>query len=170
MKTGIYQITNQQNKTFYIGSTARSFSTRHSEHWSKLRKNQHPNAKLQNAWNKYGEAAFTFHIVEYVDSAHVVEREQFYLDHMKPPLNIQLQAESCKGYSKSRGEKNVFATITEDVARQIYTMSKTGASNPTVAQYFNTTVAVVGKIRRGKTWKHLGFTPLPKDNKWNHIK
>jgi len=38
------------------------------------------NPKLQNAWNKYGEASFVFEILELCEPLLCVEREQYYLD------------------------------------------------------------------------------------------
>lgn len=51
MKTGIYKIVGP-NK-IYIGSAAHSIQKRWNEHRCRLNQNQHPNHKLQNAWNKY---------------------------------------------------------------------------------------------------------------------
>lgn len=65
MKCYIYQIINQITNEKYIGQTT-NFSRRKSNHLSALRNNNHPNPKLQNAWNKYGEANFVW-IVEQFD-------------------------------------------------------------------------------------------------------
>jgi group I intron endonuclease len=63
MTQGIYKIINVINNKFYVGSAV-NFSRRKTRHFSELRGNKHSNAKLQNAWTKYGEAAFVFVIVE----------------------------------------------------------------------------------------------------------
>lgn len=65
MAMGIYKIINVVNNKFYVGSAVK-FSKRRARHFSELRNNKHPNSKLQNAWNKYGESAFIFAIVEEV--------------------------------------------------------------------------------------------------------
>lgn len=65
MGMGIYKIINVINNKFYVGSAV-SFSRRKTRHFSELRTNKHSNSKLQNAWNKYGEQAFVFAIVEEV--------------------------------------------------------------------------------------------------------
>jgi len=63
MAQGIYKIINVINNKFYIGSAV-NFKRRKSRHFSELRNNKHNNFKLQAAWNKYGEQAFVFVIVE----------------------------------------------------------------------------------------------------------
>ena len=61
--TGIYQITNKINSKKYIGFSI-DIDTRWKQHIRKLKNNTHPNIKLQNAWNKYGEECFEFSVVE----------------------------------------------------------------------------------------------------------
>jgi group I intron endonuclease len=63
MAQGIYKIINVVNNKFYVGSAV-DFKRRKARHFSELRNKKHNNQKLQNAWNKYGEQAFVFVIVE----------------------------------------------------------------------------------------------------------
>lgn len=60
----IYQIINNQTKERYVGQTI-NLTRRLSEHKRKLNNNEHPNKKLQNAWNKYGKDCFTFDFEEF---------------------------------------------------------------------------------------------------------
>lgn len=62
-KTGIYCIRNQINEKIYIGSTKNSFAIRKNKHLCLLRKNNHYNEHLQNAWNYYKEENFNFEIL-----------------------------------------------------------------------------------------------------------
>lgn len=62
-KTGIYCIRNRINNKIYIGSTKLSFSSRKNRHQRELRKNNHYNEHLQNAWNYYKEENFSFEIL-----------------------------------------------------------------------------------------------------------
>ena len=80
MRTGIYQIRYTKNSKCYIGSAARSFDKRWNEHRCRLRKNQHPNHKLQHAWNKYGENTFVFEVLLYCDPEDCLTYEQIALD------------------------------------------------------------------------------------------
>lgn len=75
MNQGIYKIINSKNDHFYIGSSV-NLTRRKTRHFSELRNNRHNNKHLQAAWNKYGESAFTFTVVELVESAeqlHIAE-------------------------------------------------------------------------------------------------
>ena len=79
MKSGIYLIVNIIDAKFYVGS-AFDFSRRFARHKRLLNSNGHPNAHLQNAWNKYGENCFVFKILELHSKEGLIEREQFWLD------------------------------------------------------------------------------------------
>src|SRR5271157_4148479 len=85
MKSGIYKIINTSNGKFYIGST-KDTDKRWYDHKRELTLNIHINPKLQHSWNKYGKNAFTFSILEEVESDQIklFEREQHYLDTLKP--------------------------------------------------------------------------------------
>lgn len=63
MKSGIYKIINVINNKFYVGSAV-DFKRRKRLHWWRLRRGDHANKHLQASWNKHGEKAFTFVIVE----------------------------------------------------------------------------------------------------------
>lgn len=53
MKAGIYQITNKVNGNCYIGSSV-DLQRRRKQHFNSLANDIHVNARLQNAYNKYG--------------------------------------------------------------------------------------------------------------------
>lgn len=66
---GIYAITNTLNGNQYIGQTGDSFQRRYWHHRWKLRHGCHDNAHLQASYDKYGEDAFVFEVLETVSSA-----------------------------------------------------------------------------------------------------
>lgn len=77
---GIYEIRHKSSGKVYVGS-AMSFKKRFATHLCQLKAGKHHSKKLQNAWNKYGEAEFEFRIIEIVaDSKNIIPREQFWLD------------------------------------------------------------------------------------------
>jgi group I intron endonuclease len=79
-KPGIYLIRNRVNNKIYIGSSY-NINKRLNNHKSKLRRNQHKNIHLQNAWNLYGEDNFVFVVLELVDDINILSKiEQKYLD------------------------------------------------------------------------------------------
>lgn len=84
--SGIYCIINTVNNKKYIGSS-KHLSRRLWEHRATLRHNCHVNQHLQNAWNKYGEAAFDYFIIERCDESNLIEREQWFINTLKPEYN-----------------------------------------------------------------------------------
>lgn len=76
----IYRITCVENGKFYIGSTANK-TQRWARHRKELRAKQHKNRNMQASWDKYGEAAFVFEVVEEVpDVLQLMAAEQRWLD------------------------------------------------------------------------------------------
>lgn len=112
MNTGVYLITNLENGKAYVGSSVR-LSRRLTGHRSDLRGNRHVNQKLQRAWNKYGESAFKFEVIEYTDDANVRMREQHWIDqHLSNGTelyNNSLSAEGNHGYQHSQATKEKIA-------------------------------------------------------------
>ncbi len=79
-KVGIYSIKNRINNKIYIGSSD-DIKNRWRNHKILLENNNHHSIHLQNAWQKYGEHAFLFEIIENInDKQQLLIREQHYLD------------------------------------------------------------------------------------------
>ena len=57
-RSGVYIIRCVANKLVYVGQTTR-FAARRRQHENDLRTGRHKNARLQNAYNKYGADTFT---------------------------------------------------------------------------------------------------------------
>lgn len=92
--SGIYKLTHKDSGKLYIGSSYNMYNRR-MDHVKKLRKDTHHCPPLQNAWNKYGEEAFEWGILEEVpDCDKLIEREQFYFD--------TLISEKGTGYNVAR--------------------------------------------------------------------
>ena len=73
LKSGIYKITNRLNGRIYIGST-KEFKIRWKQHTSSLRNQKHQNRFLQSDFNKCGEDAFLFEVVEVTEGKTKEER------------------------------------------------------------------------------------------------
>lgn len=104
--SGIYLIINNANIRSYVGS-ASNITKRFVDHLHRLRHNKHYNKYLQNSWNKYGESAFEFHVIEHCLKEKLIEREQFYLDIFQTcksenGFNKNPKAESCLGVKHSK--------------------------------------------------------------------
>jgi len=110
-KCGIYKITNLVNSKFYIGSSV-AVNSRWNEHKSKLRRKIHVNPFLQKAWNKYGEDNFKFDVVELCEEKDSLDREQYYLDTLKPFRGV--------GYniSKIAGGGDTFSSMTKKAKKE----------------------------------------------------
>ena len=98
-KTGVYKITNPSNNNFYIGSTSISFHKRFINHRRLLHYKTNPCTFLQNAYNKHKNVNFTFEILEVCSKEICVQREQYYIDTLKPKYNL------CKNAASSLGRK-----------------------------------------------------------------
>lgn len=101
---GIYRIVNTVNGKFYIGSTV-NLHKRLQRHRYDLRRNAHHNQKLQNSWNKHTEDAFSFEIIEFVLPPFLLEREQYWLDKLRPWSNKGLNI-AQNAMSPSLGTKH----------------------------------------------------------------
>lgn len=77
---GIYCIRNSLNDKIYIGSSGNCYHRIMSQHYWKLRSNQHSNPHLQSAWNEYGEDNFEAFVVEECMPDELILIEQLYLD------------------------------------------------------------------------------------------
>ncbi len=94
--SGIYKIICLPTGKIYVGS-ADNLDVRWKRHRWQLRRGSHENTYLQHAWNKYGADAFSFEVIELVLSTFRLEREQYWLDVLRPydrkrGFNISLQA------------------------------------------------------------------------------
>ena len=65
------------------------------------------NSKIYRAILKYGINSFTLDIMEYCTSSALIEREQFYLDNIKPVYNILTTAGNRKGFVHSEATKEL---------------------------------------------------------------
>ena len=94
--SGIYEIRNTMNGNFYVGSAV-NLDNRRWHHISDLSLGKHKNRHLQNAWNKYGRDCFVFSVIEYCDKEILIQREQFYIDTMRPEYNLSPVAGNSLG-------------------------------------------------------------------------
>lgn len=96
-QSGIYCIEFLPTQQKYIGST-KKFSTRFAGHRSDLKRGEHHSYKLQKLWNENKrDEDLSFVILETVeDLDKLMEREQFWLDFIKPELNVIDKAHRLK--------------------------------------------------------------------------
>lgn len=105
---GIYKIELRRpdgTTSVYVGQSA-DLKQRIRSHRFYLTRGEHANSHLQAAWNKYGEAAFDFALVEEVEVARLCEREEFWIEHLvarheRGGFNQRIVAQSNRGLKKS---------------------------------------------------------------------
>lgn len=77
---GIYCIRHIASDRRYVGSACR-LRTRKSDHLSALKRGRHHSGRLQKAWDEYGEDAFCFEVLEFIETrTTLITREQCWID------------------------------------------------------------------------------------------
>lgn len=82
MCSGLYK-SESLTQSIYVGSSEK-LNYRVSNHISRLDYNKHKNSLFQNSWNKYGNNNFVWWILEQTSRENQFEREQWYLDNLRP--------------------------------------------------------------------------------------
>lgn len=95
-KSGIYRWINKKDNKSYIGS-AISLNRRLANYYSYVMLSKEKRI-ISRALLKYGYSNFQLEILEYCDLSLLIEREQYYLDLLKPEYNILKIAGSRLGY------------------------------------------------------------------------
>ena len=110
--SGVYKITNTVTKDFYIGSS-KDVEHRLAVHKCHSRWNEHPNNPMYIDMKKYGVDKFEFQVIEEVESEKLKEKEQQFIETLKPTynnrnangLNVERKKEYKKGYEKTDKRK-----------------------------------------------------------------
>lgn len=136
-QSGIYLLHNFVNGKQYVGSTI-NFKQRLSSYYnpSKLIDGRY----ISNSIMKYGHNNFTVLILELVEmSDHIkndlLNREQYYIDLLKPVLNINPTAGSSLGFKHSNETKELLAKLRtgkslSDETKQLLSELFSGELNP----------------------------------------
>lgn len=166
--SGIYMITCTANGRIYIGSS-RNLHKRIEAHKWRLKSHTHKNRHLQRAYDKYGETAFEYQVIEFVMPWMIIEREQYWIDKYKPfgdqgfnimpradgshhsPESIKLQSESMKGRKLSPEHK---AKLHAKLIGNQYTKGK--KLPPFTDDHKNAIrCALIGKIKTDETCQKI---------------
>ena len=106
--SGVYKITNTITNDFYIGSS-NNVKRRWAEHKCPSTWKRFPNNQLYLDMQKFGVDKFDFEILEEVEEEHLKEKEQQFIETLKPAYNdrnangldIERHKECKKEYQKS---------------------------------------------------------------------
>ncbi len=93
-------IRNKSDGRIYVGQSA-NCAKREMQHIRALRRGDHRNIRLQRAFQRDGEAAFEFSVIEYCDQSIITEREQFWIDANSILYNICPAGGSSLGVKRS---------------------------------------------------------------------
>lgn len=125
--SGIYCIINTINGKKYIGSSKNIYN-RWLKHRATLRGNYHGNPHLQSAWNKYGEKSFHFFIIEKCNPMVLEEREDLYINSIKPEYNMQgavrhsvseeIRQHIKEGVARARAEGRLHSNIGQKLSAE----------------------------------------------------
>ena len=149
--SGIYEIVNLVNGKRYVGSAV-DVRRRWGQHRRYLRQGSHANQHLQSSFNKNGEDAFTFRILEECAPAILIEREQAAIDRLRPELNICPVAGSTAGRVHS-----------EDTRRKI-SAKRAGAKMPPRSEDHCAAISA-GQRGKPKSPEHIAALQLGRRNR-----
>jgi group I intron endonuclease len=131
------------NNKRYVGSSV-DLSGRLYKYFNLKRLTEGPekDRQIARALVKYGYSNFRLEILEYCTPEAAVEREQYYLDLLKPEYNTLLRARSSFGYkhtdeslAKMSGESHIFFGKTHsELSKQKIRQALLGENNPNFAK------------------------------------
>lgn len=104
LKTGVYCVLNMIDGRRYVGSSVKSVSKRLEWHRRRLTEGKHPNRYLQAAWEKHGDRAFEFLVLERCEPERCLDREQHWIDECRAfghGYNLRPRASNSLGWRAS---------------------------------------------------------------------
>ena len=104
-KSGIYLLTNLLNKDQYVGQSI-DLGKRFTKYFTLSYLKNKNTLVISRALIKYGYANFSISILEYCDKDILNEREQYYMDIIKPVYNTLKIAGSSSGYKHTQESKD----------------------------------------------------------------
>lgn len=115
------------------------------------------NRPIDRALLKYGFSRFSLYILEYCPSENVLEREQYYLDKIKPEYNIVEKAGSRVGYKHTEDSlaKMRNFVLSDEV-------KKRKANSTTNASAANRVPIIVENIKTKENLEYISMTEASK--------
>lgn len=193
MSCGIYCIENKTNGKKYIGKSV-NIQKRWKEHKSQLCNGTHVNSYLQHSWDKYGEFAFEFSIIEECAEGDLNDREKYWIEFYNSfnnGFNLTLggdggntiagytdaelqryKEKKCKIHQKTslKGEESPRSKLTKSEVEEIIQRMMNGEFTVDIADDYKVNTATIRDIRSHNTWNSLtNNIEFPHPNK-GHIK
>lgn len=123
MTSGVYFIKSPSGK-MYIGSSV-NVNQRVGQHFINLRAGRHVSKRLMGAWAKYGGEGFTHGVLEMCPEDVLIEREQHWLDTLKPNYNVRMRAGDNQGLPASDEQR----AAASEVGKRPETIARLKAAN-----------------------------------------
>lgn len=114
-RTGVYCIHCYVTNRCYYGSSV-NLERRKRKHVNLLRKRINGNPNLQKEFNKFGEKAFVFIVLEYINKGNLLSVEKSYVFNDKTCYNIEYNRKSDRIvylFYKNGELKNSFSTVSD---------------------------------------------------------
>jgi len=96
-RSGVYRLINLTNGNMYVGSSS-DLGRRFTSYYSFMYIDAQKTSLICKALLKYGYSKFSLEVIEYCSVEKLLEREQYYIDLLKPKYNILAIAGSTLGY------------------------------------------------------------------------
>lgn len=96
---------------------------------------------IYKALLKYGYSQFKFEIIEYCDPSKLIEREQYYIDSLKPEYNVLKTAGSSLGAKHSEETKAKIADALKGTNNPMYGKKRIHSAE---------TLAKISEAKKGK--------------------
>lgn len=119
---GIYSILNNVTGKYYIGEAV-NLNRRKICHFSELRKNRHKNDHLQKSFNKYGEEAFVFTVIE--ENEKFTQEELYTLE----AYYVMKYNSFAHGYNLTLGGTGTKGRLFSEAERRLKSEKMTGSGN-----------------------------------------
>ena len=102
--SGVYAWYNKLNNKIYIGSGVLLYKRLRS-YFSNAYLQKTENMLISKALKKYGMVNFKLFILEHTNTDNVIEREQYWIDVLKPEYNINPKASGTTGFTHTLSSK-----------------------------------------------------------------
>jgi group I intron endonuclease len=136
VKSGVYVIRNTVNGKVYVGSSW-NVGGRCSQHRTDLRGGKHTSRHLQAAWNRYGESAFEFEVLQRCAESDVFVAEQAWIDRLQA-------ADRQHGYNSAPVAGSTRGIEYDEAFREKARQARLGRTHTPEAK------ARIGQAHRGK--------------------
>lgn len=161
---GIYSIFNNITGKYYIGETV-NLNKRKICHFSDLRNNRHRNDHLQKSFNKYGEEAFTFTVIE--ENKNFTQEELYVLE----AYYVTKYNSFVQGYNLTLGGTGTKGRIYSEIERKIRSEKMKGNGNPFYGKHHSEDVKkIISEKASLKTGENNPFYGKTHVSDWKEIR